>query len=289
MLDFFGVPTENRGAGDIDMARNLASQWAKHDVAMRDDGSGAASTRAGLMTPRRAMMYWHASRKELPDLGNLALLRLARPNGNAAPERFMSLIKDMDSDKAQSMKKGTLYNVSMIRGNAPLVRVLLGCEAERIKGRTEKKRGPAAAAATAAAKLSTAARLDAALNYAAEASLPKWAQEEELELLEVENEELLAEGEGGGGGAAKGRRGGRDMEDEEEEEEEEVEEEEEEKEREEEEEEEEGGAAHRGGGGRGAAGRRRGEDAHPANPFPFGRPFAHTDVFGRNIFGYELG
>ena len=177
MLDFFGVPTENRGAGDIDMARNLASQWAKHDVAMRDDGSGAASTRAGLMTPRRAMMYWHASRKELPDLGNLALLRLARPNGNAAPERFMSLIKDMDSDKAQSMKKGTLYNVSMIRGNAPLVRVLLGCEAERIKGRTEKKRGPAAAAATAAAKLSTAARLDAALNYAAEASLPKWAQE----------------------------------------------------------------------------------------------------------------
>jgi hypothetical protein len=201
----------------------------------------------------------------------------------------MSLIKDMDSDKAQSMKKGTLYNVSMIRGNAPLVRVLLGCEAERIKGRTEKKRGPAAAAATAAAKLSTAARLDAALNYAAEASLPKWAQEEELELLEVENEELLAEGEGGGGGAAKGRRGGRDMEDEEEEEEEEVEEEEEEKEREEEEEEEEGGAAHRGGGGRGAAGRRRGEDAHPANPFPFVRPFAHTDVFGRNIFGYELG
>ena len=118
------------------------------------------------------MMYWRASLKVLPVLGKLAMLRLGRPNGNAAPERFMSLIKDMDTDKAQSMKKETLYKVSMIRGNAALVREMLGRGAERIKARTEQRRRPAAAAAAAASAAASGARLEAALKFAASVPHP---------------------------------------------------------------------------------------------------------------------
>ena len=182
VLDFFGVPKEDRNDKDLDMARTLIAEWHKHGIAMH-------STNTDCMTPQRTMMYWRASLKLLPVLGKLAMLRLGRPNGNAAPERFMSLIKDMDNDKAQSMKKETLYNVSMIRGNAVLVRDMLGRGADRIKARTEQRRGPAAAAAAAASATASGARLEAALKFAA--SVPhRWEEKgEEEEEGEEEGEE----------------------------------------------------------------------------------------------------
>ena len=187
VLDFFGVPAAARGANDLNMARALLDQWRKHEIAMSDSPLGH-------MTPQRAMMYWRAALTTLPDLAKLALLRLGRPNGNAAPERFMSLLNDMDSDKAQSMKKHTLYNVSMIRGNAPLVRAQLSREAENIKARTEVRRGPGGPSAAAAAAVSAAARLNAALDYAMTAALPAWATDNKGE-GEEEQEEEKEEGE----------------------------------------------------------------------------------------------
>jgi len=190
VLDFFGVPNSERGPTDADLARKLVAEWQVHSDFMH-------STEIGFQTPARAMLYWRQAQNQLPALSKLALLRLVRPNGNAAPERFMSVLKDMDRVTARSMKKNTLYNVAMIRGNWALMRVLLRREAQLILARKERAHAPAAASAAAQAAASKRMRLDDALRHATEAALPEWAQKgkEEEEEEEEEKEEEEEEGE----------------------------------------------------------------------------------------------
>jgi len=173
VLDFFGVPKSDRGHSDADLARDLLAQWQLHI-------NYITTATIDFMTPARAMIYWRESRKEFPALSKVALLRLGRPNGNAAPERFMSVLKDMDRLTARSMKKKTLYNVAMIRGNSALMRLLLRRESELIIARKERFRAPAVAAAAAYNSGIKRARLDGALQLAAAAGRPDCPGSERL-------------------------------------------------------------------------------------------------------------
>ena len=84
------------------------------------------------------MAYWRGAAKLLPHLSKIACTRRLRPNGNAAPERFMSIIKNMDSVNARSTKAKTLYNVAFLRGNSPIVRLLLKRGANEMLSASER-------------------------------------------------------------------------------------------------------------------------------------------------------
>ena len=57
-----------------------------------------------------------------PELSKYACFCLLRPNGNAAPERLMSLLTAMDKPEARTTKAHTLSQVLFLRGNAEIVR-----------------------------------------------------------------------------------------------------------------------------------------------------------------------
>ena len=84
------------------------------------------------------MAYWRGAAKLLPHLSKIACTRRLRPNGNAAPERFMSIIKNVDSVNARSTKAKTLYNVAFLRANSPTVRLLLKRGANEMLSASER-------------------------------------------------------------------------------------------------------------------------------------------------------
>jgi len=86
----------------------------------------------------------------------------------------MNVISDMDTRKAQSTKRDTLHNVSYLRGNAPICRLLLAKMAAELKaaeigvGHAAEARADRAAAAEAKLLTKTLAALMEAAFDAAE-------------------------------------------------------------------------------------------------------------------------
>ena len=118
VFDFFGVPP-NDPARSVQLATNLKSQWSMHRRYFR------APAAATIVPPAENMAYWRGIKSIAPDLSKYACLALLRPNGNAAPERLMSLLTAMDKPSARSTKAHTLRQTLFLRGNSPIVRKLL--------------------------------------------------------------------------------------------------------------------------------------------------------------------
>ena len=117
VFDFFGVPdTEER---TMQLAAQLVSQWSSHRESFKLPAAGTTCS------PAAVMQYWEEARRLLPQLARVATTRRLRPNGNAAPERVMSLLTDMDKPTRRSTKKKTLYNVLFLRANSGIVRLLM--------------------------------------------------------------------------------------------------------------------------------------------------------------------
>jgi hypothetical protein len=116
VLEFFGVPEKD---WDISLAMRLGAQWEAHRALYKPPPSGY------IVPPAATMTYWMNIKAHAPDLSKYACLCLLRPNGNAAPERTMSLLTAMDKPTARSTKAKTLKQVLFLRGNAEIVRMLL--------------------------------------------------------------------------------------------------------------------------------------------------------------------
>jgi len=210
--DFFGLNTCS-----LDRARALQAEWARHREAVRSQHasrldalrrtSATVTPRPPRIGPSETMAYYQSSKASLPDLSKAVIPRLLHPNGNAAAGRFMNIISDMDTRKAQSTKRGTLYNVAFIRGNAPIARLLLAKMAAELKaaevgvGHAAKAKAEREAAAEAERLTKTLAALMEAAFDAAErrasmsvkrrflASSVEGEEEEEEEEEEREEEE----------------------------------------------------------------------------------------------------
>jgi hypothetical protein len=122
VFDFFGIPNKD---WNLTLARSLQSEWELHRKAYIPPPKGT------FVGPAAAMEYWRdIGFQGAPSLSKWATFRLLRPNGNAAPERLMSLLTHMDQDNAQSTKPATMGNILFLRGNAAIVRILLKEAAE---------------------------------------------------------------------------------------------------------------------------------------------------------------
>ena len=148
------------------------------------------------------MAYWRGAAKLLPHLSKIACTRRLRPNGNAAPERFMSIIKNVDSVNARSTKAKTLYNVAFLRANSPIVRLLLKRGANEMLSASERD-GLARDAARQAVKEATLQKTLAQLLLAADAAA---SSDVAAAARGGKKEE---EGEEGGGKKRRGERRGR--------------------------------------------------------------------------------
>ena len=144
MADFFGISPDEL---TLDNSAKLRKQWDLHKEAVRKLHTEAASSASSAskstssnssssssshssssnssssssshnssevkhrnrIGPTETLDYYTDAKASIPDLSRVATKRLLRPNGNAAPERFVSILQDMDTNKAQSTKKETLY------------------------------------------------------------------------------------------------------------------------------------------------------------------------------------
>ena len=103
----------------MQLAIRLRSQWAIHRAEYKAPPAGT------IIPPAATMQYWMGIKAHAPDLSKYACFCLLRPNGNAAPERLMSLLTAMDKPSARTTKAQTLRQVLFLRGNAEIVRLLL--------------------------------------------------------------------------------------------------------------------------------------------------------------------
>ena len=116
VFEFFGVPVLERS---LALASRLKQQWASHRQQYKPPPAGS------IIPPAATMQYWMGLQPHAPDLSKYACFRLLRPNGNAAPERLMSLLTAMDKPSARTTKAQTLKQVLFLRGNAGIVRTLV--------------------------------------------------------------------------------------------------------------------------------------------------------------------
>lgn len=163
IFKFFGIAGDETQTLTVSLARDLQAEWASHRSSYTPPAAGTRRP------PAAVMAYWRGAAKLLPHLSKIACTRRLRPNGNAAPERFMSIIKNMDSVNARSTKAKTLYNVAFLRGNSPIVRLLLKRGANEMLSASERD-GLARDAARQAVKEATLQRTLAQLLLAADAA-----------------------------------------------------------------------------------------------------------------------
>lgn len=174
----------------VSLARNLQAEWASHRSSYTPPPAGTRRP------PAAVFAYWRGAAKLLPNLSKIACIRRLRPNGNAAPERFMSTVKDMDKVKTRRTKAKTLYNVAFLRANSPIVRLLLKRGALEMLSASERD-GVARDAARQAVKQATLQITLAQLLLAADASASRAAAAAERLGKEEGEREKEEEGEGG--------------------------------------------------------------------------------------------
>ena len=178
------------GRPAVSFVRNLQAEWASHRSSYTPPPAGTRRP------PAAVFAYWRGAAKLLPNLSKIACIRRLRPNGNAAPERFMSTVKDMDKVKTRRTKAKTLYNVAFLRANSPIVRLLLKRGALEMLSASERD-GVARDAARQAVKQATLQITLAQLLLAADASASRAAAAAERLGKEEGEREKEEEGEGG--------------------------------------------------------------------------------------------
>jgi len=225
LADFFGISPEKL---DFDTSTRLSRQWELHRETLRkhhdevvsssssssnssssspssssnSSSSSSSSSRSSVrIGPTETLDYYTNAKATTPDLTHVATKRLLRPNGNAAPERFVSILQDMDTNKVQSTKKETLYQVSFLRGNAPIVRLLLKEMAQELRVSKESHLRPSAKRAREDADLDARCEetLSMLLKTAWSSTLAKRRSsdaevDEEVEVLSTVEEDEASEG-----------------------------------------------------------------------------------------------
>ena len=112
VFDFFGIPKKE---WNLTLARSLISEWELHRKAYTPPPKGS------IVGPAATMEYWMGIASQgAPSLSKWATFRLLRPNGNAAPERLMSLLSHIEQDNAQSAKPQTMGNILFCGEMLPL-------------------------------------------------------------------------------------------------------------------------------------------------------------------------
>ena len=124
---FFGVPASVEVS--LPHARDLIAAWEAHRKSYEPPADGASRS------PADVFKYWQrvqARKGSSATLARYAVLARLRPVGNAAPERVMSHVTDIDKPTRRNMMKTTYHDTIFLRANSGIVRLLLQQMAEEI-------------------------------------------------------------------------------------------------------------------------------------------------------------